>query len=88
METVYISFDRPRVAAVRLTRGPWFVGDFAASIRHEAGAGGEGSFVVYKFRIRGRPRWLGLVFDPILRAVFRRETRKRLESLKQYIEQR
>src|ERR1700722_12824445 len=36
METVYISFDRPRVAAVRMKRGPWFIADFAASIRHTA----------------------------------------------------
>jgi hypothetical protein len=89
METVYISFDRPKVAAVRMTRGPWFVKDFAASIRHEAGAGNGGidrSFIVYKFRIMARPRWLRPVLDPILHAVFRRETMKRLKSLKRYME--
>jgi hypothetical protein len=88
METVYISFDRPRVAAVKMKSGPWFVGDFAASIRHTALAPGTGSRVIYKFRITSRPVWLRAVLDPLLRLVFQRETRKRLESLKRYIEAR
>jgi hypothetical protein len=85
METVYISFERPRVAAVRMTSGPWFVAEFAASIRHTALAENR-SRVSYKFRIRAWPRWLGVALDPILRRVFERETRKRLDSLKRYIE--
>ncbi len=88
METVYISFDRPRVAAVKMKRGPWFVSDFAASIRHTALATGAGSRVIYKFRIRARPVWLRPVLDPILRSMFQRETGKRLQSLKRYIEER
>ena len=90
METVYISFDRPRVAAVRMKRGPWFIADFAASIRHTALAPGaeNRSRVIYKFQIRARPRLLRAVLDPLLRLVFQRETRKRLASLKRYIETR
>jgi len=91
METVYISFDRPRVAAVRMTRGPWFIADFAASIRHipvETLAVGRGGRVVYKFRITARPKWLRIILDPLLRLFFQRETHKRLASLKQYVEKR
>jgi hypothetical protein len=83
METVYISFNRPHVAAVRMQSGPWFIADFAASIRHEALAEKQ-SRVIYKFRITARPRLL----DPLLRFLFQRETRKRLASLKRYIEGR
>jgi hypothetical protein len=87
METVYITFDRPRVAAVRMTRGPWFISDFAASIRHIAAAGTENrSRVIYKFRVTARPGWIRAVADPVLRFLFQRETRKRLESLKRYLE--
>ena len=86
METVYISFDRPRVAAVKMKNGPWFVADFAASIRHMDLDEGARSRVIYKFRITARPLWLRGVLDPLLRNVFQRETRKRLESLKRYIE--
>jgi hypothetical protein len=83
METVYISFDRPRVAAVRMTRGPWFIADFAASITHKP-LGENQCRVTYKFRITARP-WLRFVLDPILRRTFQHETRKRLESLRKYI---
>ena len=90
METVYISFDRPLVAAVRMTRGPWFIADFAASIRHKAvvPVAENRSRVIYKFRITARPRWLRAALDPLLRLTFQRETRKRLASLKRYIETR
>ena len=94
METVYITFDRPRVAAVRMKRGPWFIDDFAASIRHMALETcalpklAQRSRVVYKFRITARPRWLRRVLDPVLRLAFQRETRKRLDSLKHYVETR
>jgi len=87
METVYISFDRPRVAAVRMKRGPWFISDFAASIRHIPTEGTENqSRVIYKFRVTARPTWLRAIADPVLRFLFQRETRQRLESLKRYIE--
>ena len=33
METVYVSFDRPNVAAVKMTKGPAVLEAFAASIR-------------------------------------------------------
>jgi hypothetical protein len=88
METIYISFDRPHVAAVKMKSGPWFVSDIAASIRHMDLDHGKRSRVIYKFRITAKPHWLRAVLDPILRSVFRRETRKRLESLKRYIESR
>lgn len=81
METVYISFNRPRVAAVRMTKGPWFVSNFAASISHKP-LGENKSRVTYKFQLTARPKLLG----PLLRSIFRRETRKRLLSLKHYLE--
>src|SRR5215470_7875369 len=34
-KTVYVSFDRPRVAAVKLVNSPPFFDRWAASIRHE-----------------------------------------------------
>jgi Polyketide cyclase / dehydrase and lipid transport len=90
METVYISFNRPRLAAVKMTHGPWFVEDFAASIRHVPISSGpkQRSRVTYKFRIRSRPGWLRAVIEPVLRRVFQGETRKRLASLKLFIETR
>ncbi len=88
VETVYVSFRRGKVAAVKMTRGPWFLDDFAASMVHAAipSAAGARSRVTYNLRIAARPRWLGFVMNPVLRLVFRVETGRRLAGLKRYVE--
>lgn len=86
VETIYVSFNRPTVAAVRMLHGPWFLAEFAASIRHTPTA--TGSRTTYKLRIKSRPAILRPLLDPILRAAFHWETRKRLHSLKRYLESR
>ena len=95
LETVYVSFNRPRVAAVRMTRGPWWIAEFAASIRHTplpadaaAPPGSARSRVVYKLRLRTRPRLFRFLLDPMMQAIFLWETRKRLAALKSFIETR
>lgn len=85
METVYVGFDRPRVAAVKMTRGPFYIDSFAASLRQIPLPDG-GTRVSYKFQITGWPRWLGRLLDPLLARVFRRETRRRLAGLKRFME--
>jgi len=88
VETVYVSFQRGRVAAVKMTQGPWFLEDFAASILHATipSPAGVRSRVTYNLRIAARPKWLRFVMNPVLRLVFRVETGKRLEALKRYVE--
>ena len=81
METEYVSFDRPHVAAVRMTRGPWFFESFAASIRQDAHTDGT-TRVTYRYNFRSRPSFL----DPLLRVIFARETQARLWALKRFIE--
>jgi hypothetical protein len=85
METVYVSFDPPSVAAVKMTRGPGLLDQFAASLRQEALETG-GTRVTYRFNLAARPRWLRFVLDPILFAIFARETRSRLAALKRFLE--
>ena len=86
METVYVNFHRPTVAAVKMTRGPWFLGRFAASIRQETTA--SGCRVTYRFSFAPWPRWAAPLFSPVFRRVFARETHRRLHSLKQFVERR
>jgi uncharacterized protein YndB with AHSA1/START domain len=81
METEYVSFDRPRVAAVRMTRGPWVFRSFAASIRQDLNPDGT-TKVTYRFNFVPRPSALG----PLLRAIFARETKMRLAALKRFVE--
>lgn len=93
--TRYVTFDRPRVAAVTLVR-PYFVFSmWSASIRHkdlpaDPGSGGlyGRSRVVYTMSFRCRPRWLAPVLEPVAVAAFRAETRRRLAALKRYVETR
>jgi hypothetical protein len=85
METVYVSFDRPGVAAVKMTRGPALLGEFAASLRQDEVAAGR-TRVTYRFKLASRPRWLRFALDPILFAIFARETRSRLLALKRFLE--
>jgi hypothetical protein len=85
METVYVSFDRPRVAAVKMTKGPAVLEAFAASLRQDPIVGGL-TRVTYRFHFSTRPRWLRAAADPIAAALFRREVRGRLAALKRYLE--
>jgi hypothetical protein len=85
METVYISFDRPKVAAVRMTKGPAVLETFAASLRQE-GLGSGVTRVTYRFNFSTRPHWLRAIAEPIAAALFRSEVRGRLEALRRHLE--
>ncbi len=85
METVYVAFDRPRVAAVKMTKGPAVLDTFAASLRQEDVGSGV-TRVTYRFNFSTRPRWLRAIADPIAAALFRREVRGRLQALKSHLE--
>jgi hypothetical protein len=85
METIYLSFDQPTVAAVKMTRGPVVLETFAASVRQED-IGSRLTRVTYRFNFSTRPRWLRAIAGPIASVLFLREVRQRLEALKSYME--
>ncbi len=85
METEYVSFNPPSVAAVKMTRGPWFIGAFAGSWRFVPADDGR-TRVVFRYAVRGLPAWLGALLDPILARVFGREVRRRLQGLRDFTE--
>jgi len=85
VESVYIRYDPPWVAAVSMTKGPRVFETFAATIAHEPVADGV-TRVTYKGHVRTRPRWLRWCVEPIVAARFRRETRARLEALRRTLE--
>ncbi len=87
MRTRYVSFDRPKVAAVEMINAPPLFSSWAASIR-QADEGEGASRVTYTFSFRARPRWLAWLFEPVLLRVFRWETRKRLRALGKHFERR
>jgi hypothetical protein len=83
LRTVYISFDRPKVAAVKMVNAPAFFRSWAASIRHEDISDQE-SRITYRFHFVTKPRILRFILDPIMERVFIWETRKRLRALKAF----
>src|SRR5262245_36581413 len=83
LRTVYVSFDRPKVAAVKMLNAPAFFQSWAASIRHEDISNHE-SRIIYQFHFVAKPRILRFILEPIMEKVFLWETRKRLRALKAF----
>jgi hypothetical protein len=65
LKTEYISFDRPRVAAVKMLNRPVLFDAWAASIQHLDTGPGQ-SKIVYTFSFTSKPRRLSWLLDPIL----------------------
>jgi hypothetical protein len=84
LRTIYVTFERPTVAAVKMVNAPMFFQSWAASIHHHDLSERE-SRITYKFHFTTKPRLLRLILDPLLEKVFLWETRKRLRALKAYL---
>jgi hypothetical protein len=85
LKTIYVTFERPTLAAVTMVNTPAIFESWAASIRHEDISVRE-SRLTYKFHFTTRPRLLRFVLDPFMERVFVWETRKRLQALKAFFE--
>lgn len=84
LKTIYVSFDRPRVAAVKMVNAPPFFATWAATIRHEDLDPGQ-SRITYTFHFAARPRALRWLLEPIMSLVFHWETRRRLRALRAHL---
>lgn len=84
LRTVYVSFRRGKVAAVKLVNTPPFFRTWAASIRHEPNDDGT-SRIIYTWNFTARPRALAFVLEPVMAAFFRWETRRRLRALRRFL---
>jgi hypothetical protein len=80
METEYVSFNPPRVTAVKMIRGPRILESFAGTWEFEPIPGGK-TRVTFRYLLRTRPRWLGWALEPAARWWFSRETRLRVLAL-------
>ncbi|MEP7075180.1 MAG: SRPBCC family protein [Acidobacteriota bacterium] len=85
IRTVYVTFQRPSLAAVKMVNSPAFFGTWAASIHHEDLSENE-SRITYKFHFRSKPRLLQFIMEPIMKMVFGWETRKRLRAMRKFLE--
>ncbi len=83
METEYVTYAPPRLAAVKMTKGPWPIESFGGAWEFVPDDGGTRVLFRYQFRIR--PRLLAWAFEPLARAWFSRETRLRVAALRRAI---
>jgi hypothetical protein len=86
IRTAYVSFQLGKVAAVKLSCPAPLFASFAASIRH-FDLGGDSSEIIYELNYKAKPAFLQLLLHPIMSRMLEWETRKRLGSLKRYVEQ-
>lgn len=87
METEYVSFNPPRTTAVKMTRGPWFLDHFAGSWHFDEAGPGH-TRVSFRYSVQARPRWVAWLLLPTLARAFARDTRRRLQGLKDAVERR
>jgi len=85
MDTVYVNFERPGVAAVKLVNRPPFFATFSATIRHVPITETR-SRVIYIYSFHARPRCLAFALEPMMQAALRKETARRLECLRAHLE--
>ena len=83
LKTVYVSFERPRLAAVKMVNAPPFFATWAASIRHEDLPEGR-SRITYTYTFTAKPRWARFFLESVMEQVFAWETRRRLRALGAY----
>jgi len=86
MEAIYVSFDRPHVAAVKMVRGPGILESFAATLRQDPV--GNQTRVTYRYNFETRPRLLRPILNLACSLFFASEVRNRLKRLKNYLEAR
>lgn len=84
LRTVYVTFERPTLAAVKMVNAPAFFETWAASIHHEDLSAHE-SRIIYRFHFRAKPQPLRFLLEPLMKAVFVWETRRRLRALRAYL---
>jgi ribosome-associated toxin RatA of RatAB toxin-antitoxin module len=79
METEYISFIRPKVTAIKMTKGPYLFKDFAASWTF---AQNDTAFTTVTFLYSYSLRFPYNVMTALVKIIFRKNVRKRLKDLK------
>lgn len=87
MHTVFLSYDRPRLAAAQMEGRSFPFAQWAASMRHKPLAPGRSLMIyTYTFTTIG-PRWMQFCLEPVVRLVFDRQTRRRFGRLQRFLQQ-
>jgi ribosome-associated toxin RatA of RatAB toxin-antitoxin module len=80
----YVSYNRPRAAAIEMVSGPWFISRFHGTWSFTSLAP-QRTRVVFKYNVSAKPRALAWLIQPILNRSFRWHARHRVRALHDYI---
>ena len=83
METQYVSYNRPKVTAVKMTKGPFMFTDFAGSWKFEAL---ENNDTRVTFTYSWTLRFPFNLIDPVLHQILLTNVKQRLTDLKNCVE--
>ncbi|GAC1030770.1 hypothetical protein thsps21_15970 [Pseudomonas sp. No.21] len=80
MRTRFVNYQPGKVAAAMLVEPTGLFESWAASMRHRDIEAGR-SELIYSFSLTLRPRWLGVLLDPLANRLFAWEARRRFAAL-------
>jgi hypothetical protein len=84
MQTQFISYRRPQVAAARMVGSTFPFSRWAASMRHVPD-GDQQSILIYTYSFDTAPGGLRWVMRPVVNAIFLFQTRRRFERMRQFL---
>jgi hypothetical protein len=84
MRTQFVSYEPPRVAAATMLGRSFPFTRWAASMRHRRTASNQ-SLLIYTYSFATGPRVLRWALEPIVKAIFDRQTRRRFTRLQEFL---
>ncbi len=84
MQTVFIAYDRPTLAAARKEGRSFPFKRWAASMQHRPLAA-DRSLLSYTYSFNAGPDWLKGVMKPLVQWIFDRQTRRRFGRLPRFV---
>lgn len=84
MQTQFVSYDRPKVAAAAMLGHSFPFIRWAASMRHQP-TGPQRSVLIYTYTFDVGPRVLRWVLEPIVKLVFNWQTQRRFARLREFL---
>jgi hypothetical protein len=85
IKSEYVTYERGKVAAVKMLNTPPFFRAFAATILHEL-IDEQRSRVTYTYNFKAKPSWLAWLLEPIMNFLLFKEIKGRLKALKAFLE--
>jgi ribosome-associated toxin RatA of RatAB toxin-antitoxin module len=80
----FVSFHPPDSVAMKMLRGPFFFKQFAGTWLFKAKNAGT-TEVTFRYGFTVRWHWLGMLLNPIIKMLFTRDVKARLEGMKRAV---